>query len=725
MSLSLFFFTTSDAQSLKSKTVPQLGKNTIQEVIKAMTLEEKSRLVVGAEEYPRGYPSLFGGPDTLFGKVPNIVGKTEVLVPGSAGTTYAIPRLGITSLVLADGQAGIRISPTREGSSKTYYATAFPVATLLASTWDTALVKQVGKAMGNEVLEYGADVLLAPALNIHRNPLGGRNFEYYSEDPLVSGMMAAAMVNGVQSNGVGTSIKHFAANNNETNRMTINAVVSERALREIYLKGFSIAVKKSQPWTLMSSYNKINGTFASERPDLQTIILRNEWVFKGFVMTDWFAGRSPVAQQIAGNDLLMPGSTYMIKQIADAVKNGTLDEKLLDRNVAAILSIVVKSPRFNKYKFSNKPDLKANAVVSRQAATEGMVLLKNNNVLPMVSTTTKIAFFGNASYETIAGGTGSGDVNKAYSVSIVDGFKNAGYQTNDSLRAYYNRFIKYAKDTLARPASFMDRKPLISEMVVGVELANKLANETDVAVVTISRNSGEFHDRTLEGDYYLTGIEWFKVDMGTINYFDQLAFDAGDYNQDYARKYKVQVSKDDVVWTDLESGDGLKWINLNFGALEARYIRIYQTGTSSTNTWSIAEVNAYMDDDFSVRSTLNFRFGEDAADKLWDSYQEAWIQESDFDNIKGMGMNMVRIPIYWKELMHDNGTMKAEAFKQLDWAVQLCTKKRIYIILDLHGAPGGVDGYITSGQALKNELWTSPLYQQMTVQHLESYSHSL
>jgi beta-glucosidase len=477
---------------------PQLGKNSVKEVLKAMTLEEKVRLLVGSGFKIPGMPS--EGP---------AVGQTEDKVPGAAGTSVAIERLGIPSIVLADGPAGVRISPIRnKDSTNTFYATAFPVGTLLASTWDTTLVKNVGKAFGSEAHEYGIDVILAPALNIHRNPLGGRNFEYYSEDPVVSGFITASMVNGLESQGIGTSIKHFAANNQETNRNTVNTLVSERTLREIYLRGFEIAVKKSQPWTVMSSYNYINNKYTSEDFSLLTTILRKEWGFKGLVMTDWFGGSDPVAQMKAGNDLLMPGTTDQMQKILTGISQESLDISVLDQNVERMLELIVKSPSFKRYKFSNKPDLKKNAQISRTAAAEGMILLKNESALPLKSGVS-VALFGNTSYDLIAGGTGSGDVNKAYTVSLMEGLTNSSFRIEPTLAKAYSTYVKEEKAKQPERTGFMAfmPPPPIAEMKLSPDAIIEKARTTDAALVTIGRIAGEFADRKLNEDYMLSDAE--------------------------------------------------------------------------------------------------------------------------------------------------------------------------------------------------------------------------
>ncbi|HEY5507031.1 MAG TPA: glycoside hydrolase family 3 N-terminal domain-containing protein, partial [Paludibacter sp.] len=478
-----------------------------------LSTDEKVRLVVGMGMNMPGMPTAELKKDAsgnYVGLTPMnaIPGDDKVpeKTPGAAGRTHAVDRLHIPSLVLSDGPAGVRITPKREDKpDKTFYATAWPVGTLLASSWDTELVKKVGVAFGNEVKEYGIDILLGPGMNIHRNPLGGRNFEYYSEDPVVSGNIAAALVNGVQSNGVGACIKHFAANNIEFNRLQLNEKIGERALREIYLKGFEIAVKKSQPWAVMSSYNLINGIYTSENKELLNGTLRKDWGFNGLIMTDWFGGKDAVAQQNAGNDLLMPGSMIQYLALNEALKNGTLTEAQLNESVEHILAVIINSPSYKGYKYSDQPDLAAHALISRKAATEGMILLKNNAGLPLKKK--NIALFGNTSYAFIAGGTGSGDVNKAYTISLLDGLKNGGYVLNNDLKQKYETYIASEKAKQIKPKGIFGVAPPIAEYAIDKPYADELARNTDVAIVTIGRNAGEGADRKVEDDFNLTDKE--------------------------------------------------------------------------------------------------------------------------------------------------------------------------------------------------------------------------
>ena len=475
---------------------PQLNKDNVEDVLKAMTLEEKATLLVGG-----GWGSMAAG---------SLTASQTVLVSGAAGTTRGIDRLGIPQTVLADGPAGLRINPTRPGDPNTYYCTGFPVGTVLASSWNTELVEELTTAMGNEVLEYGADVLLAPGLNLHRNPLCGRNFEYFSEDPYLTGKMAAAYVRGIQKNGVGVSLKHYAANSQETNRMENDSRVSQRTNRELYLKGFEIAVKESQPWTVMSSYNKLNGEYTQQSHGLLTTVLRDEWGFDGIVMTDWGNKAGTVKAVKAGNDLMEPGGDNEIERIVAGVKSGEISQEELDRNVRNMLNYIVRTPRFNKYQYSNKPDLKAHAELVRTAAPEGMVLLKNaNNALPMEGVKT-VALYGTGSYDFIAGGTGSGNVNKPYIRNVAEGLAVNGIEVNNDIKAWYEQYIALAKTQIKNNGSsgVLLGDPVISEMEVSREYIEKMEPATDIAIFTLSRNAGEGGDRyAKDGDWTLTGQE--------------------------------------------------------------------------------------------------------------------------------------------------------------------------------------------------------------------------
>lgn len=482
---------------VNGQNYPKLGVDPIDKVISAMTLDEKLDMVIGA-----------AGIDT---DASSTIGSSAERVPGAAGQLNAIPRLGIPAIVVADGPAGVRITPTREGTKQTFYCTHFPVATVVSSTWNTELANQIGKAMGDETRHYGVDVLLAPATNIMRNPLNGRNFEYYSEDPLLAGKICAAVVNGVQSNGVGTSVKHFALNNQETNRTSNNVIGSPRTFREIYLKPFEIVVKEAQPWTIMTSYNKINGTMSSERADLVTEILRHEWGFNGMVMTDWFGGQFAEAQMQAGNDLLMPGKKSQREELKKAIVNGHMSLEIIDRNIRHILEFIMKTPTFKGIEADNNPDLKAHATITRNAATEGMVLLKNDgNVLPLEGSTKKVAVFGRTAYDFIAGGTGSGDVNHAYVISLTEGLKNAGLKIDKTVQKAYEKYIPAAKAAQKSDTELIGQfmpKKLIDEMQIADDMLAKAAKDNDMAIITIGKTSGEFLDRKVSSNFNLTMAE--------------------------------------------------------------------------------------------------------------------------------------------------------------------------------------------------------------------------
>ena len=479
---------------------PQLRADNIDEVLQAMTLEEKAKLLVG-------------GANNFFG-AGAVVGGEADLVAGAAGTSPAIPRLGIPATVLTDGPAGVRIDPTRKGTDKTYYATAFPIGSCLASTWNTELVSKVGEAIGNETKEYRCDVILGPGMNLHRNPLCGRNFEYYSEDPFLTGKIAAAYIQGVQSQGAGVSAKHFAVNSQETDRTCVDERVSQRAARELYLRGFEIAVRESDPWTVMASYNQVNGQYSMANHDLLTKILREDWGFKGIVMTDWIGireGLPTIGEVQAGNDLMEPGQPAQVEEIIKGVKEGKLDIKDVDRNVRRMLEYIVKTPSFHQYPASNAPDFKAHAAITRQSAAEGIVLLKNNGTLPWAGGgINTVALFGENSYDFFSGGTGSGCVHPPYVVDMLQGLENAGIKSSPVLTDVYRKYIEYAKvkfQAERHPAKWyqmeMFGQQKYPEIAISPIAINNEAKTADAAIITIGRQAGEGVDRDIDTEFNL------------------------------------------------------------------------------------------------------------------------------------------------------------------------------------------------------------------------------
>ena len=487
---------------------PKLTATNIDEVMKAMTLEEKAKLLVG-------------GSNTFFGDQAAVGGEAD-LVTGAAGNSPAIPRLGIPATILTDGPAGVRIDPTRKGTTQTFYATGFPIGSCLASTWNTELVRKVGEAVGNETKEYRCDVILGPGMNLHRNPLCGRNFEYYSEDPLLTGKIGAAYINGVQSQGAGVSAKHFAVNSQETNRTSVDEQLSQRAARELYLRGFEIAVRESQPWTIMSSYNMINGQYSMGNRDLLTSILRDDWGYKGIVMTDWIGirkGLETITEVQAGNDLMEPGHPSQVKEIIDGVNSGRLSMKDVDRNVRRMLEYIVKTPSFKHYPATNKPDLQAHAAITRQSACEGIVLLKNGQgaapCLPWKDGQVKtVALFGENSYNLLSGGTGSGCVHTPYVVDLVEGLKNAGISTSKTLTDIYRKYNDFARlkfQAERHPANWFQQEQFgqqkYPEIGFSAIAINKEVRGADAAIVTIGRQAGEGADRDIDTEFNLIDTE--------------------------------------------------------------------------------------------------------------------------------------------------------------------------------------------------------------------------
>jgi beta-glucosidase len=470
----------------------KLSATNVDEIVQTMTLEEKCHLVLGCGMHF----------------------NDEAKFPGTAGSTYAIARLGIPETYCADSQQGLRMDHHRDWDHRDYYPTDFVASMTLASTWDREAAYKVGQGIGNEVKEFGLDWILSPSMNLIRDALCGRNHEYYSEDPYLSGMIAAGYVNGVQSEGTAACPKHFIANNQETNRSNNISQMSQRALREIYLKAFEIMVKESNPWTIMTSYNKLNGPYAVQNHELLTTIVRDEWGWKGMYVSDWGGGDNAVAAMRAGNDMLQPGSDMQYQTILAAAKNGQLSMEVLDANVKRILEYVVKTHNFRGYAYTNTPNLKAHAQVVREVGADGIVLLKNGSssnvsedgekLLPLKGK--RVALFGCTSYDWISGGSGFGGTTIGhYTVSLIEGMRSAGYEVYKPLIGIYKKHIADEEKRLfpnGRPQFSLMPPARAEEKLFTNEELGAAIDGSDVAIISLGRKSGEAADRS-EADFYL------------------------------------------------------------------------------------------------------------------------------------------------------------------------------------------------------------------------------
>ena len=478
---------------------PGYNDKDINNIINLLTVEQKAKLLVGC----------FGSDNGVSHRV-----------AGAAGYSFFIDSLGIPSINLADGPVGVRISPVSSNKEYTSYSTCFPSSTALAATWSENMAFLEGNAIGSEAKAYGIDIILTPGINIMRNPLCGRNFEYFSEDPRLAGIMGSAMINGIQDKGIGASLKHFVANNQQTGKLYNDARIPLRALREIYLKGFEICIKNSDPWTVMGSYNKIGGKYTQANPELLITILRDEWGYTGLVMTDWYKKRDTSDQLNGGTDLMMPGEQSQVDEIVVGVKNGRISEAALNESVKYMLKLIFKSISYKGWQYNEAPDLTGNAELARKIATEGMVLLKNDSSFLPIPENTKIALFGVTAYKSIAGGTGSSNVNKPHIIDLSTGLEKAGYTLNDRLKGIYTKYMEFQNDLLDKhPESTGWEKlsyyrTVIPEMDLSKaeSIIESEAKKSDMALIVIGRGSGEESDRRLEGDFYLTPEEKLMIE---------------------------------------------------------------------------------------------------------------------------------------------------------------------------------------------------------------------
>lgn len=365
--------------------------------------------------------------------------KAEMLTGRDFWSTAENKEKGIRSLYLSDGPIGLRKQAAASdhlGLNVSLPATCFPTSSIMACSWDESLGERIGEALGEEAASMNVDVLLGPGLNVKRNPLCGRNFEYFSEDAYLSGKMAAAYVRGIQSKGVASCVKHFAANNREYRRMTSDSIMDERTLRELYLRGFEIAVKEGGAKCVMSSYNKLNGIYANENPHLMKDILREEWGFTGVVVTDWAGSNDRVAGLKCGNELEMPGCKYGIEDVLIALEKGEIEESLLDESIGRLLEL----SEFTEKKEVKEFDKEAHNELAKEASEKSAVLMENDGTLPLKGTE-KIAVIGDFAFKPRYQGAGSSIVNPIRLASAAEELKKSEFPA-----VFYCRgFERYGK----------------------------------------------------------------------------------------------------------------------------------------------------------------------------------------------------------------------------------------------------------------------------------------
>ena len=444
--------------------LPQLTADGVRCVVAAMTDEEKAHMVTGVQ---------------------------NPVKPGASGGTYPIDRLGVPSITVNDGPAGVRYNT----------AVWYPSVHNLTASWDEALISSVGQSIGEDSLALGIDIVLGPGMNIQKNVLCGRNFEYCSEDPILTALMSGAYVSGMQASGAGACVKHYAANNQETARGSVSSNVTERALREIYLKAFGMVVADADPMTVMSSYNCLNGLHTSVSYDLLTGILRDEFGFDGFVMSDWGAAGSMADKVMAGNDVNMPGNATDPADVLSALKSGAVTETALNAACYNVLTVVTQSPTFKGLKMNTRVDTKNHHKLATEAAADTVILLQNTDAALPLAEDTAVAVFGNGAYKTVFGGAGSGGVNANTTVNIMDGLRRGNLQV---VNAQNNPF---------KNCDYHDAMDASKDVVVTEAYAQEMANAADVAIIVISRGSAEGQDRsTLKGDFFLNDTEQGMID---------------------------------------------------------------------------------------------------------------------------------------------------------------------------------------------------------------------